>query len=187
MQTCITSCFICFKLDTTFTTHQSHLSFSFVLCIVWCPYILFSYYSHICAFCPFIALYSPLIFLQQHLLESLIQAKKWGALLHLFTLLFICLAPKLHKNCFAHSTFTLSFMFLLSYSMPWFCSHSWFILFQIFGSLLIVAIPLFNSLYDVCIVCYTFNIYLTTLFDVYCMLFQSICCMRNLPANIHST
>ncbi len=139
MQTCITSCFICFKLDTTFTTHQSHLSFSFVLCIVWCPYILFSYYSHICAFCPFIALYSPLIFLQQHLLESLIQAKKWGALLHLFTLLFICLAPKLHKNCFAHSTFTLSFMFLLSYSMPWFCSHSRFILFQIFGSLLIVA------------------------------------------------
>jgi hypothetical protein len=34
-----------------------------------------------------------------------------------------------------------------------------------------LAIPLFNSLYDVCIVCYTFNIYLTTLFDVYCMLF----------------
>jgi hypothetical protein len=40
---------------------------------------------------------------------------------------------------------------------------------------------LFNSLYDVCIVCYTFNIYLTTLFDVYCMLFRSIRCMRNLP------
>jgi hypothetical protein len=36
-------------------------------------------------------------------------------------------------------------------------------------------------LYDVCIVCYTFNIYLTTLFDVYCMLFRSIRCMRNLP------
>jgi hypothetical protein len=37
-----------------------------------CPYVLFSYYSHICAFCPFIALHSPLIFLQQRLLESLI-------------------------------------------------------------------------------------------------------------------
>jgi hypothetical protein len=34
-----------------------------------------------------------------------------------------------------------------------------------------LAIPLFNSLYDVCIVCYIFNIYLTTLFDVNCMLF----------------
>jgi hypothetical protein len=33
---------------------------------------------------------------------------------------------------------------------------------------------LFNSLYDVCIVCYTFSIYLTTLFDVYCMLFRCI-------------
>jgi hypothetical protein len=29
--------------------------------------------------------------------------------------------------------------------------------------------------------CYTFNIYLTTLFDVYCMLFWSIRCMQNLP------
>ena len=45
-----------------------------------------------------------------------------------------------------------------------------------------LTIPLFNSLYDVCIVCYTFNIYLTTLFDVYCMLFQSIRCMHNLPS-----
>jgi hypothetical protein len=43
------------------------------------------------------------------------------------------------------------------------------------------VIPLFNSLYDVCIVCYTFNIYLTNFFYVYCMLFQSICCMHNLP------
>jgi hypothetical protein len=34
----------------------------------------------------------------------------------------------------------------------------------------------------VCIVCYTFNNYLTTLFDVYCMLSQSIRCMWNLPA-----
>ena len=51
----------------------------------------------------------------------------------------ICLAAKLCKNCFAHSMFTLSFMFLLSYSMPWLCSHSQFILFWIFGSLLIVA------------------------------------------------
>jgi hypothetical protein len=52
----------------------------------------------------------------------------------------ICLAPKLHKNDhFAHSTFTLSFMFLCSYSMPWLCSHSWFILFRILGSLLIVT------------------------------------------------
>jgi hypothetical protein len=33
-----------------------------------------------------------------------------------------------------------------------------------------LVIPLFNSLYDVCIVCYTFKKYLTTLFDVYCML-----------------
>ena len=33
-----------------------------------------------------------------------------------------------------------------------------------------------------CILCYTFNIYLTTLFDVYCMLFQSIHCMHNLPS-----
>ncbi len=31
--------FICFKLDTTFTTtHQSHLSFFFVLCIVHCKF-----------------------------------------------------------------------------------------------------------------------------------------------------
>jgi hypothetical protein len=48
-----------------------------------------------------------------------------------------------------------------------------------------------NSLYDVCIVWYTFNIYLTTLFDVYGMLhvFRSIRCMRNLPTkcNEHST
>jgi hypothetical protein len=52
-----------------------------------------------------------------------------------------------------------------------------------------LAILLFNSLYDVCIVCYTFNIYLTTLFDVYCMLFWSIHCMHNLPTkcNVHST
>jgi hypothetical protein len=34
-----------------------------------------------------------------------------------------------------------------------------------------LVIPSFNSLYDACIVCYTFNIYLNTLFDVYCMLF----------------
>jgi hypothetical protein len=48
---------------------------------------------------------------------------------------------------------------------------------------------LFNSLNDVCIVCYTFNIYLNTSFDVYCMLFQLIRCMRNLPTkcNVHST
>jgi hypothetical protein len=54
-----------------------------------CPYVLFSYYSHICAFCPFIALYSPLIFLQQRLLESLIRAEKWGVLLCLFTFWFV--------------------------------------------------------------------------------------------------
>jgi hypothetical protein len=36
---------------------------------------------------------------------------------------------------------------------------------------------LFNSLYDVYIVCYTFNIYLTTLFDVYCMLFRFFVCV----------
>jgi hypothetical protein len=51
----------------------------------------------------------------------------------------ICLVPKLCKNRLAHSTFTLSFMFLLSYSMPRFCSQSRFILFRILGSLLIVA------------------------------------------------
>jgi hypothetical protein len=39
-----------------------------------------------------------------------------------------------------------------------------------------LVIPLFNSLYDVCIVCYTFNIYWTTLFNVYCMLFQLVHC-----------
>jgi hypothetical protein len=92
--------------------------------------------------------------------------------------------------------------------MPWFCSHSRFILFRILGSWVSVdchgfvtafcswfdipsflAIPLFNSLYDVCIVCYTFNVCLTTLFDVYCMLFWSIHCMHNLPTkcNVHST
>ncbi len=110
----------------------------------------------------------------------------------------ICLAPKLCKNCFDHSMFTLSFMFLLSYFMPSLCSHSQFILFWIWGSLLIVmagfytsfcfwfdipsflVILLFISFYDVCSVCYTFNIYLTTLFDVYCMLFWSIHCMHNL-------
>jgi hypothetical protein len=54
-----------------------------------CPYVLFSYYSHLCAFYPFLALYSPLIFLQQQLLESLIWAKKWGALLCLFTFWFV--------------------------------------------------------------------------------------------------
>ena len=102
-----------------------------------CPYVLFSYYSYICAFCPFIALYSPLIFLQQRLLESLIRAKKWGVIASSLHFL-ICLVPKLCKNRFAHSMFTLSFMFLLSYSMPWFCSRSWFILFWILGSLLIV-------------------------------------------------
>jgi hypothetical protein len=55
-----------------------------------CPYVLFSYYSHICAFCPLLALYSPLVFLQQQLLESLIRAKKWGVfLLRLFTFWFV--------------------------------------------------------------------------------------------------
>jgi hypothetical protein len=36
---------------------------------------IFPYYSYICAICPFIALYSPLIFLQQQLLESFIQPR----------------------------------------------------------------------------------------------------------------
>jgi hypothetical protein len=35
----------------------------------------FPYYSHIHAVCPFIVLYSPLIFLQQRLLESFIRAE----------------------------------------------------------------------------------------------------------------
>jgi hypothetical protein len=30
-------------------------------------------------------------------------------------------------------------------------------------------------------VCYTFNTYLTTLFDVYCMVFRSIRCMHTTP------
>jgi hypothetical protein len=101
-----------------------------------CPYVLFSYYSHICAFCLFIALYSPLIFLQQRLPEIFDSGQEMRCValsLHFL----ICLVPKLCKNRFAHSTFTLSFMFLLSYSMPWFCSCSWFILFQILGSLFI--------------------------------------------------
>jgi hypothetical protein len=49
----------------------------------------FPYYSHIRAICPFIVLYSPLIFLQQRLLESFIQAEKWGASLCLFTFWFV--------------------------------------------------------------------------------------------------
>ncbi len=48
-----------------------------------------------------------------------------------------------------------------------------------------LVIPLFKSLYDVCIVCYTFNIYLTTLFDVYCMLFWLIRCMGRIHQNVH--
>jgi hypothetical protein len=54
-----------------------------------CPFVLFSYYSNICAFCPFIAFFSPLIFLQQRLLESLIQAKKWGVMLWLYTFWYV--------------------------------------------------------------------------------------------------
>ena len=85
-----------------------------------CPFVLFSYYSYICAFCPFIAFFSPLIFLQQRLLESLIRPRNEVRCFVSLSLHFslICLAPKLCKNCFSHSTFTLSFMFLLSYSMP---------------------------------------------------------------------
>jgi hypothetical protein len=50
---------------------------------------LFPYYSHIRAICPFIVLYSPLIFPQQRLLESFIRAKKWGASLCLFPFWFV--------------------------------------------------------------------------------------------------
>jgi hypothetical protein len=56
---------------------------------------------------------------------------------------------------------------------------------------LFIAFPLFSTLWAlyqyVCIVCYTFNNYLTTLFDVYCMLSQSICCMCFLPTKCSYT
>jgi predicted transcriptional regulator len=46
MQMCIKSYFIRFKLDTTFhnTTHQSHLFFSFVSCIVQAFKEIYQYY-----------------------------------------------------------------------------------------------------------------------------------------------
>jgi hypothetical protein len=53
-----------------------------------CPYVLFSYYSHICVFCSFIALYSPLMFLQQRLLESLIRVRNE---VHCFILSYLSL------------------------------------------------------------------------------------------------
>jgi hypothetical protein len=48
-------------------------------------------------------------------------------------------------------------------------------------SLFSIVFTLWARYQYVCIVCYTFNKYLTTLFDVYCMLSQSIHCMHNLP------
>jgi hypothetical protein len=166
----------------------------------WCPFILFPYYSHICAICPFIALYSPLIFLQQQLLDS---AEKWGVLPGLFTFWFV------RRPNFARTTL-LTLLCSLSPSCSSFLTlcHDSILVVDSFcfgslglGSLLIVAallllfvhglislasflvIPfLFNSLYDVCIVCYTYNIYLTTLFDVYCMLYDRfVVCRICLP------
>ncbi len=118
--------------------------------------------------------------------------------------LFDCLAPKLTQeplcSLYVHSIlhvppFLLYAIILFSFSIhfvldPWvsvdchgfvtaFCS--WFDIPSF------LAIPLFNSLYGVCIVCYTFNIYLTTLFDVYCMLFWLIHCMCNLPTKCSYT
>jgi hypothetical protein len=49
-----------------------------------------------------------------------------------------------------------------------------------------LAFPSFSTLWAhyqyVCIVFYTFNDYLTTLFFVYCMVFWSICWMRTMPS-----
>jgi hypothetical protein len=156
----------------------------------------FPYCSHICAICPFIALYSSLILLQQRLLESFIWARNempclvsslfdlFGAQTSQEPLCAIYVHSLLHVPPFLLYAMIL-FSFLIHFvSDPWvsvdcrsfvtaFCS--WFDI----PSFLVI--PLFNSLYDVCIVCYTFIIYLTIFFDVYCMLFQSICCMHNLP------
>jgi hypothetical protein len=160
-----------------------------------CPFILFPYYSHIGGVCPFIALYSPLIFPQQRLLEYFIRVEKWGELLRLFTFWFVW-----HPNFARTALLTLLSLSLSHSSFLTLCQHDSVLIVNSFcfgslglGSLLIalsrlcycfcswfdipsfLAIPLFNSLYDVCIVCCT-NIYLTTLFDVYCMLFRSIGC-----------
>jgi hypothetical protein len=49
------------------------------------------------------------------------------------------------------------------------------------------VIPLFNSLYDVCIICYTFNIYLTIfLMFVACYFNRFVVCVICLP-DVHST
>jgi hypothetical protein len=153
-----------------------------------CPFVLFSYYSYICAFCPFIAFFSPLIFLQQRLLESLIQAKKWGVMLRLFQTsqeplcslyVYSLLPPFL---LYAMILFSFLIHFVLD---PWVSvnCHGIVTAFCLWFDIpCFLTIPRFSSLYDVCIVCYTINIYLTTLFDVYCMLFQSIRCMHSLPS-----
>jgi hypothetical protein len=65
-------------------------------------------------------------------------------------------------------------------------------LFQIIGSLLIVA-ALISLLFlwfhclTLCMMYALFVIHLIYLFDVYCMLFQSIHCMRNLPTKCSYT
>ncbi len=86
-----------------------------------------------------VALYSNLIFLEQRRLEFLIWAKKLGGCGASSLNFLNCFAPKLRKNRFSHTTFTLFFMFLLVYSMPRLCSRSYFVLFCILASLLIVA------------------------------------------------
>jgi hypothetical protein len=161
-----------------------------------CPYVLFSHYSHIHAFCPFIALNSPLIFLQQRLLESLIRPRNEVHCSFVSSLFFDLFGTQtlqeplfsLYVYSLLHvPPFLILFSFLIRFVLdPWLglCCLSWRIVTAFcwwFDIPSLLAIPLFHSLYDVCIVCYTFNIYLTTLFDVYCMLFQSIHCMRNLP------
>ncbi len=68
------------------------------------------------------------------------------------------------------------------YALPLWCNS--FVCLVSFPSFLTFPTLFFTlwALYQyLCIVCYTFNNYLTTLFDVYCMLSQSICCTRNLP------
>jgi hypothetical protein len=91
----------------------------------------FPYYSHICAVCPFIALYSPLIFLQQQLLESLIRPRNEVRCLvsSLFDLFGAQTSQELLCSLYVHSLlhippFLLYAMILFSFSIhfvldPW--------------------------------------------------------------------
>jgi hypothetical protein len=140
-------------------------------CTPWCCShalsFLFPYYSHICAICPFIALYSPLIFLQQRLLESLIQPRNEVHCLisSLFDLFGTQILQELLCSLYVHSPlhvppFLLYAVILLSFLIhfvldPWVSvdCHSFVTAFcSWFDIPSFLAIPLINSLYDVCIV-----------------------------------